>query len=159
MEETWNTDTVVADSNTTTATVAVPTSSRLKTFSADAVTITVRGRLGSHIDLKTLPSGSKLARARMAVTRRGRDDAGNWHDASTAWYTVKMWGQLAENAAQSLQKGQPVIVTGRLEVNEWSNLQSGSKGTELVITATTIGHDLGYGTAAYSRPVKELATR
>ena len=95
----------------------------------------------------------------MAVTRRGRDDAGNWHDASTAWYTVKMWGQLAENAAQSLQKGQPVIVTGRLEVNEWSNPQSGSRGTELVITATTIGHDLGYGTAAYSRPVKELATR
>ena len=106
-------------------------------------------------DYKQLPSGTKVARCRLAVTRRGRDDAGNWHDASTAWYTVKMWGQLGENASVSLFKGQPVVVTGKFEVNEWSNSETGNRGTELVITATTVGHDLGYGVTEYKRIKKE----
>ncbi|HHT41309.1 MAG TPA: single-stranded DNA-binding protein [Actinomyces sp.] len=143
------------EDGTTTATMQVQPSSRLRTFASDAVNITVRGRIGSDIDYKQLPSGTKVARCRLAVTRRGRDDAGNWHDASTAWYTVKMWGQLGENASVSLFKGQPVVVTGKFEVNEWSNSETGNRGTELVITATTVGHDLGYGVTEYKRIKKE----
>ncbi|MDO5034009.1 MAG: single-stranded DNA-binding protein [Actinomycetaceae bacterium] len=153
----WDIDTVVGDSNTTVATVEVPASSKLRTFASDAVNITVRGRLGSGVELRTLPSGSQVGRTRLAVTRRGRDDAGNWHDASTTWYTVKMWGQLAHNAHDSLEKGQPVIVTGRLDVNEWD--QNGSKGTELLITALSVGHDLGYGTSEYRRPDRDAFAR
>lgn len=156
-EDAW--DPAVITDSTTVTTMEVPPSSKLRTFSSDAVNITVRGRLGAEVDLRTLPSGSKVARTRIAVTRRGRDDAGNWHDASTSWYTVKMWGQLGVNASASLVKGQPVIVTGRFDVNEWTNEETGAKGTELVITAQSIGHDLGFGTTAYTRGAKEALAR
>ncbi|MDO5048821.1 MAG: single-stranded DNA-binding protein [Actinomycetaceae bacterium] len=138
-----------------TATVEIQPSSKLRTFASDAVNITVRGRIGSDIEYRQLQSGTKLARCRLAVTRRGRDDAGNWHDASTAWYTLKMWGQLGENASKSLMKGQPVVATGKFEVNEWSNSETGNRGTELVITAQTVGHDLGYGVTEYQRVKKD----
>jgi single-strand DNA-binding protein len=150
-----NSTPTINQDGTTTATVQLQPSSKLRTFASDAVNITVRGRIGSDIDYKQLPSGTKVARCRLAVTRRGRDDAGNWHDASVAWYTLKMWGQLGENASVSLFKGQPVVATGKFEVNEWSNSETGNRGTELVITALTVGHDLGYGVTEYKRVKKE----
>jgi single-strand DNA-binding protein len=88
----------------------------------------------------------------MASTRRWFDhDKGVWADGRTEWFTVKSWRSAARNVAESLRKGDPVVVHGRLSTEEWS----GPEGirTNLVLDAIAIGPDLAYGSARYARTV------
>lgn len=65
-------------------------------------------------------------------------------EAGSNWYTVRAYGRLAENVHQSIDKGDRVIVTGRIEVHDWDN---GEKtGTSVEIHAQAIGHDLAHHT-------------
>src|SRR5690606_31471352 len=57
--------------------------------------------------------------------------------------------QLASNAALSLQKGHRVVVTGRLRIRDWHSDEK--KGINVEIDAEAIGHDLTWGTAAFTR--------
>jgi single-strand DNA-binding protein len=75
-----------------------------------------------------------------------------WENGETNWYTVTAFRQLAMNAAGSIAKGDRVIVSGRLRVRDWENGDRG--GTIVEIDATTIGHDLNWGTAAYVKTVR-----
>lgn len=137
----WETST----SDEQSVTVPVPITGKIRAYSSDALYVTVRGRSGTSVDFVQLPSGAHTCRFRLAVTQRGKDEAGVWHDLETTWYTVKAWNQLAENCARSVFKGHPVIVSGRLKVNQWENSETGARGTELVIVASSIGHDLTHG--------------
>ena len=59
--------------------------------------------------------------------------------------------QLAINIVGSIEKGQRVVVTGRLRVRDW---QTGDRaGTNVEIDADAVGHDLAWGTAVYTRSV------
>lgn len=56
---------------------------------------------------------------------------------------------LATNAIGSILKGQRVLVTGRLRIRDW---ESGEKtGTTIEIDADSLGHDLLFGTSAFTR--------
>lgn len=132
----------------------VPITGKLRNFSGDYVNVTLRGRVGTDPDITTTTHGRAAARFRLAVTRRGRDDAGVWHDVDTIWYTVKAWNGLAQNVGFSVRKGQPVMVQGRLSVNQWEKAETNSRGVELVITANSIGHDLTAGVSQFMRPMR-----
>ncbi len=87
---------------------------------------------------------------RMASTRRIFDrEQRTWTDGRTVWFTVKTWRAAARNVAESLRKGDPVVVTGRLVVDEWAG-EDGER-TELVVEATALGHDLTQGTSRFAR--------
>ncbi|MDO5061062.1 MAG: single-stranded DNA-binding protein [Actinomycetaceae bacterium] len=146
---------------TETATVPVKPIGKIHPSNSDALNIVMRGRVGTTVEYSTYPSGAAMAKFRLAVSRKGRDDAGQWHDLGVTWYSVRMWGKLADNASRSLRKGEPVIVSGRLEVNQWTNESSGQKGMELVVIATSVGHDLNFGMAFFNKPAhqeNQLAT-
>ena len=72
-------------------------------------------------------------------------------------FTVKAWRGLARNVGASLHKADPVVVTGRLQVEEWQ----GGDGprTSLVIEATSIGHDLSRGRSLFARTVEGESAR
>lgn len=132
----------------------LPVTGKIRLYSGDSAPVTLRGRVGTDPDCTTTTHGSAAARFRLAVTRRGRDDAGIWHDLETTWYTVKAWNNLAQNVGFSIRKGQPVVVHGRLNVNQWEQAESNTRGTELVITASAIGHDLNAGISQFMRPAR-----
>ncbi|GIG29236.1 single-stranded DNA-binding protein [Cellulomonas marina] len=90
---------------------------------------------------------------RVATTRRWQDRDGAWREDPTQWFTVKLWRQAALNAAQSLRRGDPVTVRGRLVTEEWT-AQDGTPRTEVVLLASTIGHDLTFGTSHFTRTVR-----
>ena len=69
---------------------------------------------------------------------------------STSWFQVSAWGVLGKNAAASIRKGQRVLVHGVLTVREFQG-RDGSKGREAAVRATSIGHDLTFGTAEFAR--------
>lgn len=65
------------------------------------------------------------------------------------WFTIYADGQTADNVYASIDKGNRVIVYGRIEVVDWDN---GEKtGTSVEIHAESIGHDLAYGTTEWTR--------
>lgn len=94
--------------------------------------------------------GLAICSFRLASSVRRFDRASNrWVDADTNWYTVSSFRSLAQNSAESIQKGDRVIVSGRLRIRDWENTDR--SGTTVEIEADSIGHDLTYGTASYVR--------
>jgi len=84
-------------------------------------------------------------------TRRFNDTTKKWEDVQTNWYSVAAYRYLAQNLGQSIKVGEHVVVAGRLRVNEW---KSGEKsGVTVEIVADAVGHDLTWGTSAFTRSV------
>jgi single-strand DNA-binding protein len=122
-------------------------------MSTNELTLTLVGWLGTEPRHYPGTNGATpFTTFRMASTRRWFDrDKGVWADGRTEWFTVKSWRSAARNVAESLRKGDPVVVHGRLSTEEWTG-PDGSR-TTLVLDAIAIGPDLAYGSARYSRTV------
>ncbi|MET0590949.1 MAG: single-stranded DNA-binding protein [Naasia sp.] len=73
----------------------------------------------------------------------------SWVETETNWYTVKAWRSLGENALESVRKGQPLIVHGRLELQSWTD-SSGRERITPTVHAESLGHDLRRGITAFS---------
>ena len=98
----------------------------------------------------TTSDGLAITSFRMASSVRRFDRASNrWVDGDTNWYTVSSFRGLAVNSAESIQKGDRVIVSGKLRIRDWENTDR--SGTTVEIEADTLGHDLTFGTASYKR--------
>ncbi len=112
--------------------------------------ITIAGNAADIPELRFTPAGKATARLRVAVTSRYQDSTGAWTDGATSWHTVILWGTAAENAVESIAKGDRVIVHGRLEQRDYQT-EAGDRRTTWEITAEEIGVSLRYATA---KPVK-----
>ena len=112
--------------------------------------ITVTGIVGTEPRAVTTAEGLAITSFRLASTQR-RFDKGQekWVDGETNWYSITTFRQLATNAAMSVKKGERILVTGRLRIREWES--GGKSGTNIEIEAESLGHDLSWGTAAFSR--------
>ena len=60
-----------------------------------------------------------MATVRVGVTPRLKK-GGEWVDGETTWYTVTAWRTLADHLRDSVRKGDPVIVHGRLRTETWA---------------------------------------
>ena len=113
--------------------------------------VTVQGWVGSDLDFKEISGRTARVTFRVGSTPRQFDRAlGTWIDKSTTWFNVECWRHLAQNAFESVQVGQPVIVTGRLRTHEWTD-DAGERHSRVILEAFSIGHDLNRGTATFSR--------
>lgn len=101
--------------------------------------IDLDGTLAKDPETNTTPKGSQYTRARLAHSQGYWDTQANrWVDGKTptGWYTLYASGT-AGRQLQSFQKGDKVLVTGSLDMNEWQD-KSGSNRTEMVIHVKTI---------------------
>ncbi|MFE5408733.1 single-stranded DNA-binding protein [Microbacterium sp. NPDC056569] len=120
-------------------------------------TITITGNVATPPELKHTPAGVAIVTFRVASGQRRYDrDAGAWTDAGTNWYTVSVFRSLAEHTYRSLQKGDRVILTGRLRLREWDN--GTRRGTAIEIDAEAIGHDLLWGTTTFVKDSRGAAS-
>jgi single-strand DNA-binding protein len=94
-----------------------------------------------------------MAKIRLAVNRRWRDQGGDWQE-STSFFTGTIWREQAEQAAESLQKGARVIVTGRLEQRSWET-ETGDKRSVVEIQVDEIGPSLRWATATVNRTQRQ----
>lgn len=117
-------------------------------------TILIRGFTASDPALSTLPNGVPVVNFRLASTPRWQDATGTWKEGTTNWYTVKAYRRLAQNIATSIEKGQPLVVSGRQRISRW-NREDGTQGTTVEVDALGIGHDLNYGTSIFARTVEK----
>jgi single-strand DNA-binding protein len=87
---------------------------------------------------------------RLASTPRRRTADGSYADGPTNFYGVCAFGPLGGNALASLYKGQPVIVSGRLRINQYRT-ENNEPRTSAEIDAYNIGPDLRWGQASFRR--------
>ena len=114
--------------------------------------VTLIGNLVDDPELRFTPSGVAMAKVRFAVNRRWQDQSGQWQEA-TSFFTGTCWREAAENAAESLQKGMRVIVTGRLEQRSWET-QEGDKRSVVEVSIDEMGPSLRWATATVTKTAK-----
>ena len=119
--------------------------------------ITVTGLVATIPRHLVTGEGLPITSFRLASTQRRYDRSQQrWVDGETNWFTITSFRQIALNVNASVQKGQRVVVTGRLRVRDW---ESGEKvGTTVDIDVDAIGHDLAWGTASFTRSVASSVT-
>lgn len=111
--------------------------------------------MASNPELKFLPSGAALAEFRVAASnRRLNQQTQQWEDAGSCFLTVKVWREMAENVAESLHQGDPVMVSGRLEEREYTN-QQGEQRKVYEVTADAIGPGLRFASARVQRTQRQ----
>jgi single-strand DNA-binding protein len=85
--------------------------------------ITFIGNLTEDPELRFTQGGAPVASFRVASNRRFTDRSGNQQEETT-FLNVNAWRDLAENAAESLGKGDRVIVIGRVRVRSYENREN-----------------------------------
>ncbi len=94
------------------------------------------GNLTRDPELKSLPSGTKVASFGMATNRKYKDKDGNWADA-VDFHNIVVFGRQAETTAQWLKKGSSAMIEGRIQTNSWEG-QDGQKKYRTEIVADRI---------------------
>ena len=79
---------------------------------------TIIGNLVEDPELRFTNTGTAVTNLRVAVTQRVQHD-GEWRDGDTSFFKVNVWRGQAEHLADSLAKGDRVMVTGRLRQRSW----------------------------------------
>ena len=113
--------------------------------------ITVVGWVAQDPHFEILDSGTPLMSLRIGSTPRRYDrELGQWRDDEPMFLTANCWRTLADNLQHcDLKRGDPVIVTGRLRIREYT--KDGQRRFNAQVEATTVGHDLSRGTAKFQR--------
>lgn len=112
--------------------------------------ITLQGWLGSDVSLRQAGEAT-VASFRLGCTpRRYQKKTDSWVDGDTQWYTVNAWRSLAENCDGSLRRGDPVVVSGRVNAETWTN-KAGIEVTSFSIDASFVGHDLNRGRSEFTK--------
>jgi single-strand DNA-binding protein len=113
------------------------------------IPISIAGNLVADPELSVGESGVAHAKLRVAVNQRIQGADGACQDGEPVFHNVSAFRALAENAASSLRKGDPVTVAGDLEFRSYE--KDGERREARRIVADTIGPDLRFGTAVYQR--------
>ncbi|TDE88168.1 single-stranded DNA-binding protein [Occultella glacieicola] len=115
-------------------------------------TITIAGNLTEDPTIRYTPSGRAVANLRVLENTGHYDrDAGKWvEDPEPNAFNVTVWGDQAENVAESLHKGDAVVGYGTITTNSYETAQ-GERRTSQVITADVIGASLRRATATVTR--------
>ena len=114
------------------------------------VAVTLVGNVVSDPQERITESGSVVTNFRMAVNPRKYDKFANrWLDGESMFFNVVCWRTLAGNVTESVSKGDPVIVQGKLRLRRWES--EDRSGVAVEIDAVHIGHDLTRGVAAFTR--------
>jgi single-strand DNA-binding protein len=111
-------------------------------------TVTLVGNLTRDPELRFTNSGMAVATCGVAVNFR-RQRQGEWEE-ETSFFDVTIFGDMGENAAESLHKGNRVVVTGRLQQRSWET-QDGDKRSKVEIVADEIAPSLRWATAEVKR--------
>ena len=118
--------------------------------------VTIAGNVTRLPELKFTNGGRAVCSFGVACSRRYQVN-GEWQE-QTSFFNVVAWGTLAENSAQTLEKGTRVVVFGRMEQREYEARDGGGKRQVVEIVADEIGPSLRWATAQVERVARETST-
>jgi single-strand DNA-binding protein len=104
--------------------------------------VSFAGNLTDEPELRHTESGIPRAMFRVAVSGR--------RDQEASFFTVVVWRDQAEHAAQSLSKGSRVVVVGRLQQRAWT-AEDGTARSTVEVVAEELGPSLRWATTTTAR--------
>ena len=114
-------------------------------------TMTIVGNLVDDPEIRYTPQGQPVVRFRIASTPRFYDkQSGQWKDGDSLFLTCNVWRQMAENAAESLDKGMRAIVTGKLRQRSYQT-KEGEKRTVFELEVDEVGPSLRNASAKVTK--------
>ena len=82
------------------------------------------GNLTRDPELRYTPSGTAIAKINLAINHKYRTQSGETREEVT-FVEVDAFGQQAETIGQYVKKGRPLLVEGRLKMDQWEDKQTG----------------------------------
>ena len=111
-------------------------------------TITFEGNIAADLELSFTPSGKQLVRFAVLVNRRRRNpDSNEWEDDEPTRHACTAFGSLGEHIADSLGKGDRVLIVGSMVTDGWNDKTTGDKRTAQRVLVDAAGPSLRWATA------------
>lgn len=123
---------------------------------AGEVNVTIVGNLAADPELRYTQGGVAVTSLRVGSTPRTFNrQTSQWEDGETVWVRCTAWRDLAENIANSLQKGTRVIVSGRLKPASAYQSANGEARASIELEIEEIGPSLLRATASVTARARE----
>lgn len=94
--------------------------------------VTLVGNLTRDIEIRYTPKGTAIAQFGLAMNRKWTGDDGEKKEAVT-FVDCKCFGKSAETLTQYVKKGHPLLIEGRLDLEQWEDKESGDNRQKLVV--------------------------
>src|SRR5258708_3809887 len=99
--------------------------------------VILAGNLTRDPELRYTPKGTAIAKIGLAINRVWRNEAGETKEEVT-FVDVDAFGRTAENIGQYMHKGSPILVEGRLRLDQWEDKQTNQKRSKLGVVADNV---------------------
>lgn len=96
--------------------------------------VMLMGNLTRDIEMKYTPKGTAVADMGLACNRVRTGEDGKKIEEVT-FVDVTLWGRQAELASQYLAKGRSVFIEGRIQMDSWTDKETGKARTRLSVVA------------------------
>src|SRR5881296_1288673 len=95
------------------------------------------GNLTRDPELRYTANGKAIAKVTLAVNRVWTSETGEKREEVT-FVDIDIFGRTAENVGQYMRKGSPMLVEGRLRLDQWDDKQTGQKRSKLGVVADNV---------------------
>lgn len=113
--------------------------------------VTIVGNLTADVELKFTPQGKAVAKFSVATSERFKTPEGNWDSKNLTYWNIIVWDKQAENVADSIGKGDEVIIYGKAYTTSWEDKNTGEKRSRMEVTATKVAASLNRASAKLTR--------
>lgn len=93
----------------------------------------VMGNITREIELKYTQGGTAVCELGLALNEKRKGANDEWIE-EVVFLDATLWGRTAEIANEYLQKGDPVLLEGRLKMDSWTDKNTNQKRTKLKMT-------------------------
>ncbi len=121
--------------------------------------VIIVGNLGRDPEMRSFPSGDRVANVAIATTDKWKDKQTGEMKEATEWHRVTFNGRLAEIAGEYLRKGSQVYVEGSLRTRKWTDKDGQEKYTTEIRAdqMQMLGSRQGGGEQQSERPARAPA--
>lgn len=99
--------------------------------------VTLAGNLTRDPELTYTPKGTAVCKCTLALNHSWTTEAGEKRE-EVSFIDLVIWGRTAENVAQYMKKGRPMLADGRLKQETWDDKQTGQKKSRVVVIVNTV---------------------
>lgn len=120
--------------------------------------LTIIGNVTNDVELKFTPQGKAVAKFGVATSERFKNDNNEWDSRNLTYWNIIVWDKQAENIADSIGKGDEVIVYGKAYTTSWEDKNTGEKRSRMEVTATKVAVSLARATAKVTKSTTTTTT-
>lgn len=114
--------------------------------------ITVVGNLVNTPEVRFTPSGNQMTTGTVVENHGYKDKTTNeWVETPPTFWPFVLWGEMGGNAAESLARGDRVVLVGDTRTNTWDDKDTGEKRSRVEVNAREIAASFKYAKARVMR--------